>query len=521
MGDGSKRVEIKNRPLISAYQIGGSLSSDAPTYVVRQADSELQAAISDGEFCYVFNARQMGKSSLRVRTKHQLQEMGYRCASIDLSRLGSENLTPMQWYKGIMLELWRAFNLIGTVNLIAWFQTHAEMPPTQQLSLFVEEILLAQIPSKLVILIDEIDSILSLNFSMDDFFVWIRSCYNQRAENPDYHRLTFALFGVATPSDLIQDRQRTPFNIGRAIELQGFKLHETNPLMQGLAEVVDHPEAVLKEILHWTGGQPLLTQKLCQIVLEKCQNEQKDLDVSKPVSAGAMKAPFLHRMVTEALSHHSNIAVQIGTLVQTHVIDDWETQDYPEHLRTILYRILKQGQRLPRLLDHYRELLETGSLKADCSPEQGELLLSGLAVKQAGHLRIRNPIYQAVFNLEWVYQIQTKHPFSTSCDYQKQTLVHPEFSCSRPNLSECADLQTVSLQGIDKPVPQALQSGAKTIKATTVSICIAFINHLEQMNQTEIEAVTQAIMQRSPEAASIMNRILTQELSHSDPIVVE
>jgi bacillopeptidase F (M6 metalloprotease family) len=46
-----------------SYQVGGSLPFNAPTYVRRQADEALFQGLLRGEFCYVFNARQMGKSS--------------------------------------------------------------------------------------------------------------------------------------------------------------------------------------------------------------------------------------------------------------------------------------------------------------------------------------------------------------------------------------------------------------------------------------------------------------------------
>jgi hypothetical protein len=84
------------------YQIGGSLNTNAPSYVVRKADEQIYEALKAGEFCYVLNSRQMGKSSLLVRTLHRLKAEGFQCSTIDMTCIGSENITPLQWYKGIV-----------------------------------------------------------------------------------------------------------------------------------------------------------------------------------------------------------------------------------------------------------------------------------------------------------------------------------------------------------------------------------------------------------------------------------
>jgi hypothetical protein len=360
------------------YQVGGSLPDFSPTYVMRKADNELYRKLKSSEFCYVLNSRQMGKSSLLVRTVKRLSIEGVACATIDISDMGSKQISLEQWYGGVAYKLTSNFNLLDALEFMNWWQDRESISPVHRLGELIETVLLQQVSQRIVIFIDEIDSVLSVNESLEDFFALIRSCYNKRSQNPHYDRLTFALLGVATPSDLISDRTRTPFNIGHAIDLSGFQPDEVQPLLAGLTDILTRPQEVLHQILHWTGGQPFLTQKLCQLVLE----------------TGKISPEFLPQS--------GNEAEWVERFIKTAIIHNWESRDEPAHLRTVRDRLLRNPQRASRLLGCYQKLLQLQAIPADDSPEQTELRLSGLVRVQDGKLTVSNPIYAAIFNSNWV-----------------------------------------------------------------------------------------------------------------------
>lgn len=365
----------------TTYQVGGSLSEEASTYVIRQADSQLYQGLKAGQFCYLLNCRQMGKSSLRVQTMRRLKKEGIACIAFEMRELCLHEVTEDEFYGGFVSYLVSEFNL--DIDLENWWYGHNLIHPALRFNKFIEEILLEQITENIVIFIDEVDSVLNLIFK-DDFFAFIRSCYNKRADKPKFNRLTFALLGVATPADLIEDKDRTPFNIeSQAIELNGFQLDEATPLETGFINITKNPHAVLKEILFWTGGQPFLTQWVCQLV--------------------------------SSLSHIENGAEAdcVAKIVRTRIIENWLAQDKQQHLQTIRDRILNNEQLACWSLGMYQQVLEAGELAVDDTPEIMKLRLSSLVIKQSGYLKVYNRIYQSVFDNTWVEkELQKMRPYA-------------------------------------------------------------------------------------------------------------
>ena len=350
------------------YVTGGTLRYDAPSYVERQADKDLHAALQRGEFCYVLTPRQLGKSSLMVRTVRRLRQEGVAVAVLDLTAIG-QNLTVEQWYEGLAERLGQQFDLED--ELEKFWLDHQRLSPVQRLFTAIHEVVMARRPGPVVVFVDEIDTVRSLPFSTDEFFAAIRECYNRRPEDAEFNRLTFCLLGVATPSDLIRDTRTTPFNIGRRIELKDFTEAEAQGLAEGFrsGRSAIQVREILGRILHWTHGHPYLTQRLCKAVAE---------------------TPSVIR------------AAGVDGLCQGLFLSD-RARERDDNLIFVRERLLRAEVDRVSLLDLYSQVHRGRRVPDDPTNRLVSILrLSGITRVERGCLVVRMPIYQRVFDRKWV-----------------------------------------------------------------------------------------------------------------------
>ncbi|BAY12102.1 CHASE2 domain-containing protein [Calothrix sp. NIES-2098] len=362
------------------YTVGGTVQAGGGIYIPRQADEELLSLCRSATFAYVLTPRQMGKSSLMVRTAERLNDEGIQTVMIDLTQIGTQ-VSAEAWYLGLLTIM--EDQLMLDTNVVQWWQAYSYLGVTQRLTLFFEKVLLAEVQERVVMFVDEIDTTLSLDFT-DDFYTAIRYLYIARAINPEFQRLTSVLIGVATPGDLIRDAKRTPFNIGQRVDLTDFTFKEALPLADGLGLPTEEAKQVLQWVLKWTGGHPYLTQRLCGALLEEVNRET---DNTKELSK------FLHMKITEK---------DVDRIVSNTFFGVMSQQD--NNLQFVRDMLTKRAPDLFGVLTTYREIIrgKCTVLDEEQSLFKSHLKLSGIVRCENTRLYVRNLIYKKVFDHRWL-----------------------------------------------------------------------------------------------------------------------
>ncbi len=355
---------------VTLYTVGEAVSPERGLYIERKADAELLKHCLNGDSAHILASRQVGKTSLIVRAMNQLQNHDTNTVFLDLQALGKE-LTQEEWYNGFITTI--SDQLRSPNNVAQLWSTCGDKPLGPRLIDFFEELLRTHVPNRLIIFIDEIDLILSLGFSMDDFFMAIRAMHSRRALNPDLRRVAFVLVGVATPGELLRDVNVRRFDIGQHIELTDFTEQEACSLTGGWKLPDREASNLFGGVLEWTGGHPHLTQRLCRLIAE--------------VPIQAWTPAELEVLIRQTFMKDGGRGDDNLSFVKDMLL---KRAPHPESALTVLqmYQAIYRQDR--KVLDEEQSLLKC------------HLKLAGIVHRQQDWLYVRNRLYRKVFDGRWI-----------------------------------------------------------------------------------------------------------------------
>jgi len=355
------------------FQAGGTLSADSLSYLERAADRDLIDALAEGRFVFILDSRQKGKSSVVGHALSVLQKRGTRIVRVDLQRLGS-NLDVEKWYAGILNVIGRDLGVAA--DLFTLWKERLDLGAHARFMEVLELGILDRVEEDIVVMIDEIDFVRSLPFETDEFFAGIRECFNRRAAEPKFCRLTFCLVGVASASQLIDNPETTPFNVGDRIELNDFSRWELRPYEVPLSTHERHGASLLDRVYHWVNGHPYLTQLLCRWIAED-ETYRTSKDVDRLVEAQFLSA--------ESRQREPNLADVERRLLKPYIPGTDSTE------ATAL------------VLDAYRQVLGKGLPSRSVRDDVATVLkLSGAVVEERDRLVSRNRLYARLFGPSFV-----------------------------------------------------------------------------------------------------------------------
>lgn len=347
------------------------MDPSAPSYVERQADLDLLDALLAGEYVFLLDSRQKGKSSLVARAIVQLKERGVATVKLDLQRIGA-NVTPEQWYAGLLVAVGEDLGL-GEELFDCWGR-NSNLGPLARWIGAIRHVVLPRVKGQVVFFIDEVDFVQALPFSTDEFFAGIRDCYNRRADDSAFGRLSFCIVGVATPGQLVRNPEITPFNIGRRIELRDFTLEESAVFAKALDALGKDGAQILARVHHWLSGHPYLTQLLC---------------VHLAADAGATSARDVDAMVRR--------------LFFTPESRQREPNLYDVERRLLAPNLpgMSDEEQRTQVLELYGQVLRGKLIESTENPIVASLRLSGVGFEDRQALRVRNRVYRIVFDEKW------------------------------------------------------------------------------------------------------------------------
>jgi hypothetical protein len=204
--------------------------------------------------------RQMGKSSLLMRTMRAATEGGKRTLFLDFQLLDRASLRSADAFFA-QFAAWLSDEL-GLPD--KWNeQTSALLGNALRMTRYVGRYILEPLGSPLVMALDEVERVFDTDFR-SDFFGMLRSWHNDRARSATWRQLDLVLVTSTEPYQLIDNLNQSPFNVGEVIELNDFTPDQIRDLDRRHGSPLGASD--LGRLIDMLGGQPYLTRRALYLV---------------------------------------------------------------------------------------------------------------------------------------------------------------------------------------------------------------------------------------------------------------
>jgi hypothetical protein len=238
---------------ISIEMPEGTMESQSAFYVERSSDPlALQTIEQQGVTITIKGPRQMGKSSLLIRTIKTAVNARKRVALLDFQLFDKTALTNADLFFRQFCT-WLTDELEMTDKVTEYW--NLPLGNSQRCTRYVGRYLLKEFGNPLVLAMDEVETVFDTEFR-SDFFGMLRSWHNSRATTPIWKQLDLALVTSTEPYQLIDNLNQSPFNVGQVIDLEDFTPAQVSDLNRRHGSPFNPKEE--QQLMALLGGHPYL-----------------------------------------------------------------------------------------------------------------------------------------------------------------------------------------------------------------------------------------------------------------------
>jgi AAA-like domain len=289
----------------------GAVPSNSPIYVERSPiEEQVYAEIrKPGALVRIKAPREMGKTSLLLRTLEYAEHQGYLTISLNLEQTDQAILSDLNRFLR-----WLCANISNQLELEPKLDEYwdEDIGSKVSCSLYVRNYLLEQIDYPLVLALDEVHQIFEYPQVAKDFLPLLRSWYEEAKRLAIWQKLRLIIVhstDIYVPLQL----QQSPFNVGLPIQLTCFNLEQVQQLAQQYGiDWTNGDEA--QQLIDMVGGHPALLN----IALYNLNHREVSLQQLLEFAASSTGIYYHHLQRHWAiLQEQPELAIALGSVMKS------------------------------------------------------------------------------------------------------------------------------------------------------------------------------------------------------------